>query len=74
MKSLMSDLAVLALAATAAGGDVSLDLKVSDVKAFKADKPGTKTCEFTAELTVKNNGKKGHRGEQEDPGVHLPRP
>lgn len=58
MKSLISGLAVLALAAVAAAGDVTLDLKVSDVKAFKADKPGAKTCEFTAEVTVKNNGKK----------------
>jgi hypothetical protein len=53
----MCGFAVLALAAAAGAEDVSLDLKVSDVKAFKADKPGAKTCEFTAEVTVKNSGK-----------------
>jgi hypothetical protein len=58
MKTLISGLTVLALAAGAAAGDATLDLKVSGVKAFKADKPGAKTCEFTADVTVKNTGSK----------------
>jgi hypothetical protein len=58
MKHLMAGLGVF-LAAAAHAADVSLDLKVSDVKVFKADKPGARTCEFTAAVTVKNIGKEG---------------
>lgn len=58
MKNVIAGIGILLVAALAQAGDVSLDLKVSDVKAFETDKPGAKTCQFTAEVVVKNNGKK----------------
>lgn len=58
MKNLIACVVCLCLAANVQAGEVSLALKVSEAKAFKPSKPGAKTCEFTANVVVKNDSQK----------------